>query len=239
MSEADPKPFYDPPASRFADQQSDVRASFGRAVGDKLDSTLGLWRLTTPLEERAQLYVANSFLSPDECQAMCDRIDADSHPSPLYEKEKYEGVRTSYTCYFDGADPVVAAVDAKISALLGLNPSFGEPLQGQRYHVGQQFKEHSDFFYTDQPYWAEYEPRGGQRTWTAMIFLNRPECGGATAFRRLNLALEPHPGRLIAWNNMSLDGRPNPATVHEGQPVEAGAKYIITKWYRERPYVWA
>jgi hypothetical protein len=25
--------------------------------------------------------------------------------------------------------------------------------------------------------------------------------------------------------------------LHEGQPVEAGTKYIVTKWYRERTFV--
>lgn len=237
MSEADPHPIYDPPEGRFDAEKSDLRAHFGRTVGKKLDSTLGLWQLTTSAAEKAQLYVANNFLSEDVCQALCDKIDSNPVPSPLYEKEKYEGMRTSYTCFFEASDPVVTTVDSKIADLLGLDPMFGEPLQGQRYHVGQQFKEHCDFFFTDQPYWPEYEARGGQRTWTAMIFLNRPTQGGATAFRRLNLALEPFPGRLITWNNICEDGRPNPATVHEGQPVEAGVKYIVTKWYRERPYV--
>ena len=34
---------------------------------------------------------------------------------------------------------------------------------------------------------------------------------------------------------MALDGSPNPWTIHEGMPVESGSKYIVTKWYRERP----
>lgn len=237
MSDADPQQRYDPAPNQFAAQQSDLRAGFGRSVGDRLDSTLGLWRLASPPEKRVQLYVANNFLTADMCRQLCERIDADPFPSPLYEKEKYEGVRTSYTCTFPTDDPLAAEVDQRIAALLGLNPVFGEPLQGQRYRVGQRFKEHSDFFYIDQPYWPEYEPRGGQRTWTAMIYLNRPKKGGATSFRHLNLALEPYVGRLLVWNNMAEDGRPNPWMAHAGEPVEAGSKYILTKWFRERPYV--
>jgi prolyl 4-hydroxylase len=42
---------------------------------------------------------------------------------------------------------------------------------------------------------------------------------------------------MVIWNNMALDGSPNPWTTHEGQPVEAGMKYIVTKWYRERTFV--
>ena len=113
----------------------------------------------------------------------------------------------------------------------------GEPLQGQRYEQGQRFREHADFFYVDQPYWAEYEPHGGQRTWTAMIYLNEPEAGGATRFKLLDFAIAPRLGRILIWNNMALDGSPNPWTLHEGMPVEAGTKYIVTKWYRERQFV--
>jgi hypothetical protein len=36
--------------------------------------------------------------------------------------------------------------------------------------------------------------------------------------------------------DMALDGSPNPWTLHEGMPVDAGAKYIVTKWYRERQF---
>jgi hypothetical protein len=39
---------------------------------------------------------------------------------------------------------------------------------------------------------------------------------------------------LLLWNNADLSGAPNPLTLHEGCAVEAGAKYVVTKWYRER-----
>ena len=32
------------------------------------------------------------------------------------------------------------------------------------------------------------------------------------------------------------DGRPNEGTMHAGMPVLSGAKYVITKWYRTRPW---
>lgn len=230
------KPYHEP-AVPFAEQRSDLRAGTGRRVGENLDRTPGLWRLTSSPERPVQLYVLGNFLTADECQALCGQIDSNTYPSPLYEKEKYEDVRTSYSCNLDPYDPLVADVDTRIASLLGIDRSWGEPLQGQRYQVGQLFKEHSDFFYVDQPYWEEYSSHGGQRTWTAMIYLNMPEKGGATGFKYLDLAVAPLTGRMLIWNNMALDGSPNPWTLHEGQPVEAGTKYIVTKWYRERTFV--
>ena len=37
-------------------------------------------------------------------------------------------------------------VDRKIAALLGLLQSLSEPIQGQRYAPGQEFKPHTDTF---------------------------------------------------------------------------------------------
>ena len=237
MSEADPPPFYDPPSIPFAQQRSELRAEVGRTVGEKLESTPGVWRLGSAPDKRIQLYIQENFLSKDECRSLCLKIDGGSYPSPLYEKDKYEGVRTSYSCNLNVHDPEVAAIETRIADLLGIDRSWGEPLQGQRYQVGQEFKEHADFFYVDQPYWAEYEPHGGQRTWTAMIYLNELAAGGATGFKYLDFAVAPKLGRILIWNNMAEDGSPNPWTTHEGQPVGKGVKYIVTKWYRERPFV--
>lgn len=233
----EPRTYYDPPALPFAEQRSELRAAAGSAIGATLDSTPGVWRLGSPLGQPVQLYIRDNFLSDDECRAMCALIDAGSYPSPLFEKEKFEGVRTSYSCNLNAYDPLIADVNARIAALLGIDRSHGEPLQGQRYETGQRFRAHNDFFYVDQPYWAEYEPHGGQRTWTAMIYLAEPISGGDTAFPLLDLMVEPKLGRILLWNNMALDGSPNGWTLHEGCQVAAGTKYIVTKWYRERPFL--
>ena len=236
MADAEPPPFYEGPTP-FAQQRSDLRAGIGRRIGDNLDATPRLWRLCSSPKQPIQLYIGDAFLSAEACRLMCEKIDEGSYPSPLFEKEKYEDVRTSYSCNLNVHDPLIAGVDMRISALLGMDGIHGEPLQGQRYEEGQRFREHADFFYIDQPYWAEYEPHGGQRTWTAMIYLNEPGAGGATRFKLLDFQVEPKCGRILIWNNMALDGSPNPWTQHEGMPVESGSKYIVTKWYRERQFV--
>jgi prolyl 4-hydroxylase len=236
-ADAEPLPYYEPPEMPFARQRSELRAAFGRSVGGKLDATQGLWRYSSNATRPVQLYIGENFLTAEECEQLCGKIDSGSYPSPLYNKDKYADVRTSHSCNLDVHDPLVADVETRIANLLGIDRAHGEPLQGQRYEVGQCFKEHSDFFYIDQPYWADYEPHGGQRTWTAMIYLNEPGAGGATAFKLLGVAIEPRLGRILIWNNMAVDGSPNPWTMHEGQPVGEGVKYIVTKWYRERQFV--
>jgi prolyl 4-hydroxylase len=69
-----------------------------------------------------------------------------------------------------------------------------------------------------------------------MAFLNEPEAGGQTNFPELNVKISPRAGNLFVWNNMDVHGEPNRFTLHQGMPVIAGLKYVITKWYRERPW---
>jgi prolyl 4-hydroxylase len=51
------------------------------------------------------------------------------------------------------------------------------------------------------------------------------------------IAVSPRKGMLLAWNNMGADGAPNMDSIHAGLPVTAGVKHIVTKWFRERPWV--
>jgi prolyl 4-hydroxylase len=78
----------------------------------------------------------------------------------------------------------------------------------------------------------------GQRTWTVMIYLNEPEAGGATRFKTIGKTVQPETGKLLAWNNLRADGRPNVNTLHHGMKVRAGTKYVVTKWFREKPWGW-
>ena len=57
----------------------------------------------------------------------------------------------------------------------------------------------------------------------------------ATRFKLIGKTIQPETGKLLAWNNLLPDGGPNPATLHQGMKVRRGTKYIVTKWFRERP----
>ena len=107
-------------------------------------------------------------------------------------------------------------------------------MQGQRYAVGQEFKPHTDYFEADSL--LRYCGEAGQRTWTAMIYLNVPEAGGATRFKTIDKIVQPETGKLLCWNNLLPDGRPNGATLHHGMKVRRGTKYIVTKWFRQRAW---
>jgi prolyl 4-hydroxylase len=211
----------------------DYKIAIGRYVRDRLMRNPTVFRIPS---NQLDIFVARDFLTPGECAGLMREIDRHRIPSSLLSPSSDPEFRTSESCNMDPQDPLVRQIESKINDLMGIQPEHGETIQGQRYRVGQQFKEHHDYFDSSQPYWADMQKCGGQRTWTAMVFLNAPEAGGQTAFGRAGLKIAPRAGNLLAWNNMDAAGRPNPYSHHQGSPVAAGTKYIITKWFRERPW---
>ncbi len=184
------------------------------------------------------LYVYQDFLSAAECAALIAMIDADREPSKLLSSTAdHQTFRTSESCNMNRYDPTVEAIDQRICALMAMAPSQGETLQGQRYAVGQFFKAHHDWFHENEDYWPDLNAKGGQRSWTAMIYLDEPGGGGETWFSAAGLKVSPRTAMLLAWNNMDRFGAPNPQALHESLPVTAGTKNIVTKWFRERDWI--
>jgi prolyl 4-hydroxylase len=194
----------------------------------------GIQRFPKP---ELELYILRDFLSGYECAGLIERIDARRRPSTIADDLGYEAFRTSETCDLDSHDPFIAAIDAKLAAVCGLDIAYGEPLQGQRYAVGQEFKAHTDYFEPTGRDFDTYCARSGNRTWTLMAYLNDTPAGGATRFVTVDKTIQPERGKLVAWNNRLPDGAGNPASLHHGMKVRTGTKYVITKWYRER--IWA
>ena len=202
----------------------------GGDVARRLAATPGVQRVPNPALD---LFIARDFLDADRCAGLCALIDAHRRPSEIADHSGGADFRTSETCDLDIADPLVAQVDAMLCAFLGLPAAASEPIQGQRYAPGQEFKPHTDSFNPGGVDFFVHCADQGQRTWTAMLYLNEPEDGGATRFKTINKTIQPATGKLVAWNNLLPDGTPNSATLHQGMKVRRGTKYVITKWFRE------
>ncbi|PEQ13457.1 2OG-Fe(II) oxygenase [Novosphingobium sp. PC22D] len=205
----------------------------GARVRERLARDPSVYRI--PVEE-AELFAVGDFLDDRECRAMIELIDCVAEPSQLYDETYIEAYRTSYSGDIPQDDSEVRMIERRLSDLLGIDISWGERVQGQRYAPGQQYREHCDFFDVNAAYWKDEKARGGQRSWTAMIYLSDVEEGGETAFPSLGISVSPQKGSLLVWNNASADGTPNMATMHAATPVVQGTKYVITKWFRTRPW---
>ena len=181
---------------------------------------------------KADLFLVPGFLGQHQCQRLIEIIESRIQPSKLYSEPEYPAGRTSSTHFFASEAPETKALGEAIDALLGIERLHAETIQGQRYRIGEEYRHHRDYFRRERPHWQQERRRGGQRSWTAMVYLNAVEAGGETEFPELDLTVTPEPGLLLAWNNMTRSGYPNRKTRHAALPVRAGEKYVITQWYR-------
>lgn len=208
-------------------------ASIGERARARLAADASVYRVPV---EGAEIFAVGDFLSASECDRLIAMIDTVAKPSRLYDPENLSPYRTSYSGDVDPEDSFVRMIERRLCDLLGIEAAWGETVQGQRYQPGQEFQAHYDWFDTQAFYWPEERKRGGQRCWTAMAYLNDVEEGGQTAFPDLGVSIPPQRGALLLWNNAQPDGTPNPLTRHAGTPVIRGEKYIVTKWFRTRPW---
>lgn len=202
-------------------------------VIERLSGRPGIQKVPTP---KLTLFIRKGFLDADFCAELMAIIDRDRRPSTISDYNGDDVFRTSETCDLPADSAATQRLDAMICDFIGLGPAHGEPLQGQRYAVGQEFKAHTDYFEPTGVDFEKYCTVSGQRTWTAMIYLNAVEAGGATRFKAIDKLVQPEPGKLLAWSNLRANGTPNPSTLHHAMKVRAGTKYVITKWFRERPW---
>jgi prolyl 4-hydroxylase len=208
----------------------------GESSSELLRNRPGVKRVPTP---KLELFIVDNFLPPEMCRELMAMIDRDRRPSTIADPNGDNYFRTSETCDLPPDEPVVQKLEQMLRALNGIDPAHGEPVQGQRYEVGQEFKAHTDWFNPDGADWEQYCGVAGQRTWTFMVYLNDVEAGGATRFKVINKTVQPEGGKLLAWNNRHADGRGNVSTLHHAMKVRKGLKYVLTKWYREKPWGWA
>jgi prolyl 4-hydroxylase len=205
----------------------------GESSAEILLERAGVQRAPFP---KLELFQLRGFLPPPACHELIALIETNRRPSTIADPNGDEYFRTSETCDLDPDEPVVRDLETHLFALNRIDPAHGEPVQGQRYDVGQEFKPHTDYFEPGGADFERYCAVAGQRTWTFMVYLNEVEAGGGTRFSFARKIVQPETGKLLAWNNRRPDRRPNPSTLHHGMKVRKGVKYVITKWYREKPW---
>jgi prolyl 4-hydroxylase len=207
----------------------------GETTAEHLLARPGVRRVPNP---KVELFTVPGFLPGELCDALIALIDTNRRPSTIADPNGDDYFRTSETCDLDAGDPAVQALEQRLLALTGIDQAYGEPVQGQRYEVGQEFKAHTDYFEPGGQDFERYCSVAGQRTWTFMAYLNDVDAGGATRFKVIDKMFQPRRGMLVGWNNHRPDGSLNAATLHQAMTVRKGLKYVITKWYRERPWGW-
>ncbi|MEM7211029.1 MAG: 2OG-Fe(II) oxygenase [Pseudomonadota bacterium] len=187
--------------------------------------------------------VVDGFLDTETCnriisqsQGHLKRAEVGTDDAPLEVTDD----RTNSECSLkpDGnAD--VATLMQRLADVLALPVAHGEGLSVLHYAVAEEFKPHADGIWSgaEPEAIATFEADGGQRLFTAMVYLNAVEAGGGTSFPKLGFRVDPAPGRLLIFANTPAGDRDvTVRALHAGEPVTAGEKWAAVSWWRERPY---
>ena len=173
-----------------------------------------------------------ALLTPAECahvaQAGADMLRPTTVVDSKTGREMPHPIRTS-----DGAviGPTretlpVQAINRRIAAATRTDWRQGEALSLLRYAPGQQYRAHLDTL----------PGTGNQRVATVLVYLNDGFTGGETTFPHHRIIVRPRIGDALMFLNTLPNGTPDRLSLHTGEPVTRGVKWLATRWIRARPY---
>jgi prolyl 4-hydroxylase len=183
----------------------------------------------------------DAFLSSTECDELLSELTyALWKPSRNYRRRDNNTFTsaigddrvsdTAHQDFFtDALVELLAGVEQKLQELFDVDVERLEWWQATRYRVDGMLGYHLDSGYWDDHY-------AGDRVRTFLLYLTTPAAGGGTHFRALDLLVEARAGRLVVWDDLFPDGRPNHSMIHAGAPVVAGEKVTLVTWERQRPF---
>ena len=195
-----------------------------------------LLRVATPT-----IAVLDQVLDDEECDELirrsADKLQRSTTVDPVNGGYEVIAARSSEGTFFPvNADDFIARLDRRIAGLMNCPVENGEGLQVLHYGEGGEYQPHFDYFSPGDPGSEAQMVVGGQRVSTLLIYLNDVAQGGATVFPTLGLRVLPRKGMAVYFEYSNCDGQVDPLTLHGGEPVEKGEKWIITKWMRQRSY---
>lgn len=192
-------------------------------------------------DPRLEIYCIPNAVDLNVCQGIIECIDKNSQRSTVTSggRRVEHTARTSSTCYLEKCEDYKTLTEDLQRQMLQwteLDIKHSERLQGQRYLKGEFYLRHYDFFIPGTETYQNFTEIGGQRDWTTMLYLNTVDKGGVTFFPEIGMGFKPLAGTMIIWNNLDADLKENYATLHEALPPSSSSKYVVTQWFRLRPY---
>ncbi|XP_026429084.1 prolyl 4-hydroxylase 1-like [Papaver somniferum] len=198
-----------------------------------------------------RIIVLHDFLSSEECDHLIEIARPRLQPTKVQDAETGKIIksdnRTSFGKFLskqESKNPIVQAIERRISVFSQVPVENGEPMQVFRYEKNQFFKLHHDYF-SD----TSNLKQGGQRIATMLMYLSDNVEGGETYFpmagtgkcscagkMKRGLSVKPIKGDAILFWSMGLDGKEDPRSIHAGCEVLSGEKWSATKWMRRNKH---
>ena len=192
--------------------------------------------------EKPLIAMLEGVLSHDECGALIAAARPRLAPSTIVDPHTGEPVisrdRSSMGMFFRQAEtPLLARIDARVSALMRMPLENGEGLQVLHYTPGTHSSPHFDFLIPGNAANQASIARSGQRVSTMVIYLNDVSVGGETVFPEIGLSVVPRKGNAVYFEYCDAIGQLDGKTLHAAAEVLSGEKWVATKWMRQRSFV--
>jgi prolyl 4-hydroxylase len=166
------------------------------------------------------------------------RLQPSTVVDPSTGADRVEPHRTSLGMFFRlNENDFIARLDRRLSELMNSPVEHGEGLQVVYYPTGALNAPHFDFLLPSNAANRASIARSGQRVSTLIVYLNDVESGGETVFPKLGWSVVPKLGHGLYFEYVNARGELDDASLHAGNPVLAGVKWIVTKWMRERKFL--
>lgn len=183
-----------------------------------------------------------NLLSDEECTALIELAKAGLQPSRVIDKLSGDDVadvntRSSYSMFLrkDEHDWLVK-IYQRFAELIRWPMARCEDVALSYYQEGQEFLPHWDYFDTRGENINELL-HAGQRIATLVIYLNDVKSGGGTLFPQAGYEIRPQRGCGTYFIYQRSDGSMDSTSLHGGNPVIEGEKWIATFWFVERDIV--
>lgn len=206
-----------------AEQLALVRAMQVDAAGRPRHTPVG-----RVVAEAPRITRFDRFLTREECahiaRAAAELMEPATVVDPVTRRLIAHPIRNSDNAVIGPAreNLVIRAINHRIAAASATDVSAGEALTVLRYAPGQQYRPHMDAL----------PGEANQRVKTFLVYLNDGYTGGETHFLASDTRIAPRAGDAILFDNVDATGAPDPTTRHAGLPVQAGMKWLATRWIR-------
>ena len=206
---------------------------------DQADELVATWNPNVPSGEPFEALFAQ--LRP-ECEALIALAKPRLAPSTVVDPHSGQDVvaphRNSLGMFFRlEENPFIARLDKRIAEVMNLPIENGEGIQVLYYPMGALNTPHFDFLLPSNPANRTSIARSGQRVSTLIAYLNDVENGGETAFPAAGWEVSPQRGNAVYFEYCNSRSQVDHRSLHGGNPVLAGEKWVATKWMRQRRFV--
>lgn len=199
--------------------------------------------------DRPNLFIVDHFLTDSECAAMITMAEKQGLELGTFipygqNKSLVVNDKSRMTAFENGANRLIARVEARIEEITKFPISCGERMKIVCYGRGAYVTPHHDFTRNRNSIVRD-------RIAQVLIYLNDVEKGGETIFPNIGIKVVPKKGRALFWCNVlglnfpdRMEIQPKiPSrlerdrySLHGSEPVARGRKWIACKFLHPKPF---